>query len=123
MLKKKIGRLALVLGVAFWICSCDGSNNPGIASTGGTTGASGGANGSAGAGGTTSSGGASGAGGATGASITTLADACTRNCSLASGLTGCSTTMAVCVQSCLTTFDNTSAVNAALGRQYTAMMI
>jgi hypothetical protein len=31
--------------------------------------------------------------------------------------------MAVCVQSCLTTLDNTSAVNPALGRQYTAMMI
>ena len=127
MLKKKIGRLALVLGVASlvasWVGSCGSSNNPGAASTGGTTGASGGANGSAGTGGATASGGASGAGGATGASITTLADACAKNCSLASGLTGCSTTMAVCVQSCLTTFDNTSAVNVSLGRQYTAMMI
>jgi hypothetical protein len=31
--------------------------------------------------------------------------------------------MDVCVQSCLKTFDNTSAINATLGRQYTQMMV
>src|SRR5262252_10123426 len=91
--------------------------------TGGTTGAPGGAVGTTRAGGAASDGGVSDAGGETGPAITTLADACAKNCSLASGLTGCSTTMAVCVQSCLTTFDNTSAVNPSLGRQYTAMMV
>jgi hypothetical protein len=137
MSKKNVGSLVLLLGVACFVCSC-GSNN-----TGGTTGAggasatggamatggasaSGGASaagGSATTGGATSSGGASGTGGATGTAITTLADACAHNCSLAYALQGCSTTQDVCVQSCMKTFDNTSAVNADLGRQYTKMMI
>ena len=53
----------------------------------------------------------------------TLAQACAKNCALASGLPTCSTTETVCEQNCMTTYDNTSAVNPDLGRQYTAMMI
>ena len=70
-----------------------------------------------------STGGASAAGGTTGTSPMTLAQACAKNCALASGLATCSTTTTVCEQSCMATFDNTSAVNADLGRQYTDMMI
>jgi hypothetical protein len=97
----------------------------GTSASGGSTGAggTGGAGGAGGAGGTGGAGGAVAAGGAGGMSTLSLMDACTHNCGLASGLAGCSTTMDVCVQSCLTTFDNTSAVNAALGRQYTSMMV
>jgi hypothetical protein len=143
MFKNNVGSLVLVLGVASYVCSC-GSNT-----TGGTTGA-GGASATGGAmtvggamatggssakggasatggsgttGGATSSGGASGTGGATGAAITTLAQACAHNCALAYALQGCSTTQDVCVQSCMTTFDNTSAINADLGKQYTTMMV
>jgi hypothetical protein len=76
-----------------------------------------------GAGGAISTGGVPAAGGATGTSAMTLAEACTRNCSLASGLATCSTPATVCKQSCMTTFANTSAVNPDLGRQYTNMMI
>jgi hypothetical protein len=76
-----------------------------------------------GAGGAISTGGVPAAGGATGTSAMTLAEACTRNCALASGLATCSTTPTVCMQSCMTTFTNTSAVNPDLGRQYTNMMI
>ena len=150
MLKSTMGPLALVLGVASCVCSCGSSNNTGAA--GGTTGAAGGTTGAAGgttgaAGGTTGagggggasatggtnaaggsaatggSGGTSAAGGAGGASTLTLADACAKNCTLAAGLAGCSTTMEVCVQSCLTTYDNTSAINPVLGTKYTQMMI
>jgi hypothetical protein len=76
-----------------------------------------------GAGGAISTGGVPAAGGATGTSAMTLDEACTRNCSLASGLATCSTTATVCRQSCMATFANTSAVNSYLGRQYTNMMI
>ena len=132
MLKNKSAPLVLVLSVASYLCSCSSNGGTGATATGGTTGATGGASaaggtngtgGSGATGGATSTGGRSGAGGAGGMSTLTLADACTKNCTLASGLDTCSTTMAVCVQSCLTTFANTSAVNPALGRQYTAMMI
>jgi hypothetical protein len=78
---------------------------------------------SAATGGATSTGGAPAAGGATGTSAMTLAEACRKNCALASGLPTCSTTETVCEQSCMTTFDNTSAVNSDLGRQYTNMMV
>jgi hypothetical protein len=74
-------------------------------------------------GGTISTGGVPAAGGATGTSAMTLAEACAKNCALASGLPGCSTTTTECEQNCMTTYDNTSAVNLDLGRQYTAMMI
>jgi hypothetical protein len=99
-----------------------GGGSGGATTTGGggatATGGSGGSGGSGGA--TTTGGGAGdGAGGAT----LTLADACAKNCALAAGLTGCSTTTDVCVKSCLTTFDNTSKVNATLGREYTEMMV
>jgi len=53
----------------------------------------------------------------------TLAEACTKNCALASGVPNCSTTTTECEQNCMTTYNNTSAVNPDLGRQYTAMMI
>jgi hypothetical protein len=76
-----------------------------------------------GAGGAISTGGVPAAGGATGTSTMTLAEACARNCSLASGLATCSTTTTVCMQSCMTTYYNTSAVNPDLGRQYTEMLI
>lgn len=136
MLKNKIGSLVLVMGVATYLSSCSSSSSPGTPAAGtggsrtgggGTTGATGGASATGGGGvstgtGGATSGGGSGAGGTTG-TITTLAAACTKNCSLASGLATCSTTMAVCEQSCLTTFDNTSKINPDLGRQYTLMML
>ncbi len=96
----------------------------GAVATGGTS-AKGGApaaGGSAMTGGAIPTGG-SGGGGATGAAITTLAQACAHNCTLASGLASCSSTQDVCVQSCLTTFNNTSAINPDLGTQYTTMMV
>jgi hypothetical protein len=76
-----------------------------------------------GAGGAISTGGVPAAGGATGTSTMTLAEACTKNCALASGLPTCSTTTTECEQNCMTTYDNTSAINSILGRQYTDMMI
>jgi len=91
----KVGSLVLVLGAASCVLSCGSGGSGG---TGGTCGAS-------------------------ATPITTLAEACAHNCCLASGLTGCSTTQDVCVQSCMTTYDNTYAVNADLGRQYTDMML
>jgi len=125
--------------------SATGGTTPtGVPPTGGTSAAAGGASatggssatggvsaagGSATTGGAISTGGASAAGGGTGTSTMTLAQACAHNCTFAVGaldLTGspsCSTTQDVCVQSCMTTFDNTSAVNADLGRQYTEMMV
>jgi len=106
-----VGSLVLVLSVVSSVCACG---------SGGTTGATGGT------GGTSATGGAAGTSGACGASttpITTLAQACAHNCCLASGLTGCSTTQDVCVTSCMKTFDNTSAVNPDLGKQYTTMMV
>ena len=129
MLKNNVGSLVLVLGVASCVCSCGSGNNTGATSTGGTTSATGGASaagGSATTGGAVSSrGGIPAAGGATGTSTMTmtLADACARNCFLGAGLDGCSTTYDVCVQSCMTTFVNTSNVNSDLGRQYTEMMV
>jgi hypothetical protein len=107
----KVGSLVLVLGVASCVLAC-GSGN--------TTGATGGT------GGTSATGGTGGTGGACVAAttpITTLAQACAHNCCLASGLATCSTTEAVCEQSCMKTYDSTYAVNADLGRQYTEMMI
>jgi hypothetical protein len=97
----------------------------GASATGGSsaTGGASAAGGSATTGGATSSGGDTAAGGGTGTSTMTLAQACAKNCALASGLDTCSTTTDVCVQSCMTTFDNTSAVNPDLGRQYTVMMV
>jgi hypothetical protein len=86
------------------------------------------AGGSATTGGAMSSGGTA-AGGATGTSGMTLADACAHNCTFAvnaldqSGLPTCSSTQDVCVQNCMTTFDNTSALNPDLGKQYTTMMV
>ena len=105
MLKGKRGLPMFALSVATWVCACGSGSNPGTPANGSTTG------------------GAPGADGAAGMPITTLAEACAKNCSVASGLQGCSTTEAVCEQSCLKTFDNTSAINPDLGRQYTAMMI
>jgi hypothetical protein len=81
------------------------------------------AGGSATTGGATSTGGVPAAGGATGTSSMTLAQACTKNCALASGVPNCSTTTTECEQNCMTTYDNTSAVNPVLGQYYTAMMI
>jgi hypothetical protein len=131
MLKNNVGALVLVLGVASCVWSC-GSNAPGgttgaggASATGGSASGTGGtsaAGGSAATGGVISTGG-SGAGGASGTPVTTLAQACAKNCALAYNLDTCSTTEAVCEQSCMTTFDNTSAVNADLGVQYTKMMI
>jgi hypothetical protein len=89
----------------------------------GATGGAPDAGGSAATGGAISTGGVPAAGGATGTSAMTLAEACTRNCALASGLPTCSTTETVCEQNCVTTYNNTSAVNPDLGRRYTAMMI
>jgi hypothetical protein len=103
----------------------------GTLATGGTT-ATGGAptaGGSATTGGAVSTGGVPAAGGATGTSAITLAEACTRNCAIAGGLATCSTTTTECVQNCMATYDNTSAVGARwgygleLGQQYTDMMI
>jgi len=81
------------------------------------------AGGSVATGGATSTGGVPAAGGATGTSSMTLAQACAKNCALASGVPSCSTTTTECEQNCMTTYNNTSAVNPDLGRQYTAMMI
>jgi hypothetical protein len=86
------------------------------------------AGGSATTGGAVSTGGVPAAGGATGASAMTLAEACTRNCAIAGGLPTCSTTTTECVQNCMATYDNTSALGARwgyglLGQQYTDMMI
>jgi hypothetical protein len=105
-----------------------GATAGGTLATGGTsaTGGAPAAGGSATTGGATSIGGASATGGATGTSAMTLAQACTKNCALASGLPGCSTTTTECVQNCMTTYDNTSALGPRfkldLGGQYTAMM-
>jgi hypothetical protein len=79
-------------------------------------------------GGAISTGGVPAAGGATGASAMTLAEACTRTCAIAGGLPTCSTTTTECVQNCMATYDNTSALGARwgyglLGQQYTDMMI
>jgi len=96
-----------------------------LAFASGGTSAMGGASamgGSTDTGGAISSGGVP-AGGTTGTAAMTLADACAHNCALAYNLQGCSTTQDVCVQSCMKTYDNTSAVNADLGRQYTRMMV
>jgi hypothetical protein len=127
MFKNNIGPLVLVLGVACCVSSCSSNDKAagGIPATGSggasATGGGGGASATGGAGGAT--GGASAAGGTTGTSTMTLAQACQKNCALASGLDTCSTTTTVCEQSCLTTFDNTFKVNADLGRQYTEMMV
>jgi hypothetical protein len=114
---KNVRSLVLVLGVVSSVCACG---------SGGTTEATGGTGGTGGTGATGGTGGTGATGGAcvaTGTPITTLDQACAHNCCLASGLSGCSTTEAVCEQSCMTTFDNTSAVNADLGNQYKKMMI
>lgn len=95
------------------------SATAGIGATGGAPAAGGLAT----TGGAISTGGAPATGGATGTSAMTLAEACTNNCALASGLATCSTTTTVCEQSCISTYDNTSAVNPDLGRMYTAMMV
>jgi hypothetical protein len=116
----------------------------GVSATGGTSATAGGASatsgtsaaggapvagGSATNGGAVSAGGIPAAGGATGTSAMTLAEACSRNCALASGLPTCSTTTTECVQNCMATYDNTSAEGARwgygleLGQQYTNMMI
>jgi len=97
----------------------------GTLATGGTsaTGGAPAAGSSATSGGASSTGGASAVGGATGTSAMTLAEACTNNCALASGLPACSTTIAECERNCMTTYDNTYAVYSDLGRQYTEMMI
>lgn len=81
------------------------------------------AGGSAATGGATSTCGVLATGGATGTSAMTLAQACTNNCTLASGVPNCSTTTTECEQNCMTTYNNTSAVYPILGQQYTAMMI
>jgi hypothetical protein len=101
----------------------------GASATSGTTAAGGApvAGGSAANGGAVSAGGIPAAGGATGTSAMTLAEACSKNCALASGLPTCSTTTTECVQNCMATYDNTSALGPKfrldLGGQYTAMMI
>jgi len=89
----------------------------------GVTGGAPDAGGSATTGGATSTGGVPAAGGATGTSTMTLAQACAKNCALASGVPNCTTTTTECEQNCMTTYNNTSAINPDLGRQYTAMMI
>lgn len=137
MAKNRTGSVVLVLAVASFVYGCSSESGTGTPSAGGTGGrasASGGAGGtgapsgtggmSGGAtgGGAASTGGTSGGGGAAG-TITTLAAACAKNCGLAAGLDTCSTTTAVCEQSCMTTHQNTSNVNADLGRQYMEMMI
>ena len=129
MLKNNVGSLVLVFCVASCVCACGSGNSTEATSTGGTTGSTGGASATGGnaSGGALATGGAVSSGGAacvaTATPVTTLAQACAHNCCLASGLSGCSTTEAVCEQSCMTTFDNTSLVNADLGRQYTEMMV
>ena len=101
----------------------------GASATSGTTAAGGApvAGGSAANGGAVSAGGIPAAGGATGTSAMTLAEACSKNCALASGLPTCSTTTTECEQNCMTTYENTSALGPRfrldLGGQYTAMMI
>jgi hypothetical protein len=95
----------------------------GGAATGGTTGGAPAAGGSATTGGAISTGGVPAAGGATGTSAMTLAEACTKNCTLASGLPTCSTTTTECEQNCMTTYGNTSLTDPDLGPQYIAMMI
>ncbi len=147
MFKNNVGSLVLVLGVVSCVCACgSGGTTPatggktaagGTSATGGSSAAAGGTmasggtsatggasatGGSAVTGGAISSGGVS-AGGASGTAAMTLADACAHNCAFAYNLQGCSTTQDVCVQSCMKTFDNTSAVNADLGKQYTEMMV
>jgi len=135
MSRSNVGQLVFVLGVASCVCSCGSNNSTGATSTGGAmaiggnasgggmaTGGTSAAGGSATTGGSMATGG-SAAGGTSGTAITTLAQACAHNCALASGLAGCSSTQDVCVQSCMTTFNNTSAINADLGRQYTVMMV
>ncbi|MES1165601.1 MAG: hypothetical protein ABUR63_07590 [Verrucomicrobiota bacterium] len=153
MLKDKMKHTFVPMIIALGLAACSSSGSTGgsggsSGATGGKTGATGGAAGglpSSGTGGTqaatggNSAGGASGGaagsaqtgsgggstatGGAGGASTMTLAQACTKNCTLAAGLPTCSSTMDVCVQSCLKTFDNTSAINPVLGTKYTNMMI
>jgi hypothetical protein len=91
--------------------------------TGGATGGAPAAGGSATTGGAISTDGVPAAGGATGKSAMTLAEACAKNCTLASGLPTCSTTTTECEQSCMTTYDNTSLMDPDLGPQYIAMMI
>ncbi|HVY41185.1 MAG TPA: hypothetical protein VHM31_24780 [Polyangia bacterium] len=135
-IKQTFVPLVIVLGLA----ACSSSGGTGgtggsSGATGGASGVTGGASGTGSGGHTAATGGAGGSaqtgsggavtatGGAGGAASLTLADACTHNCSLAAGLTGCSTTMDVCVQSCLKTFDNTSAINSVLGTKYTKMMV
>jgi hypothetical protein len=106
-----------------------GATAGGASATSGTTAAGGApvAGGSAANGGAVSAGGIPAAGGATGTSAMTLAEACSKNCALASGLPTCSTTTTECVQNCMATYDNTSALGPKfrldLGGQYTAMMI
>jgi hypothetical protein len=130
----RIGLLTLVFGVS--ACASrgikgggtgQGGGAGGVVSDGGAAaGATGGApaaGGSATTGGAISTGGVPAAGGASGTSAMTLAEACTRNCALASGLPTCSTTTTECEQNCMTTYDNTSAVNSELGRMYTEMMV
>jgi hypothetical protein len=95
----------------------------GGAATGGATGAAPAAGGSATTGGAISTGGVPAAGGAAGTSAMTLAEACAKNCTLASGLPTCSTTTTECEQNCMTTYDNTFPSDPDLGPQYIAMMI
>jgi len=101
-----------------------GTTTPsGSTASGGSIGGTTSSGGSASAGGANSTGGTSAPGGTTGTAPMTLAQACAHNCAIASGLAGCSTTQDVCVSNCMTTFNNTSAVNPALGKQYTNMMV
>lgn len=139
MLKAKMKQMLVPMVIVLGLGACSSSSGSpsgsggsgglpgaGTGATGGATATGGQSSGGGGAGGSSQagSGGASMAtGGAGGAATLTLADACTKNCSLAAGLAGCSTTMDVCVQSCLTTFDNTSAINPVLGTKYTKMMV
>jgi len=136
--KMKQTFVPMIIVLALAACSSSGSaggTGGSSGATGGAPGATGGAPATGGGGHAAGTGGAGGSaqtgsggavtatGGAGGAATLSLADACTHNCSLAAGLTGCSTTMDVCVQSCLKTFDNTSAINSVLGTKYTKMMV
>ncbi|MES1165237.1 MAG: hypothetical protein ABUR63_05740, partial [Verrucomicrobiota bacterium] len=138
MLKAKMSQTFVPLFIVLGLAACSSSGGSGgsggsSGATGGTTGATGGntatgghasgTGGAAGASQTGSGGVVSATGGAGGAPTLSLMDACTHNCSLAAGLMGCSTTMDVCVQSCMKTYDNTVAVNAVLGPKYTKMMV
>ena len=147
MLKAKLTQtitqtfVPMVIVLALAACSSSGSGTPGSGTPGSGSGATGGSaatgghNAGAGTAGATGSGGVGGSsqagnggaatatGGTGGGSTMTLQQACTKNCSLAAGLSGCSTTMDVCVQSCLTTRDNTAMVNPVLGTKYEKMMI